>query len=274
MHQSALTYGKAFFDTYVTSQSASEVKIVDVGAQDVNGSLRQFAPEKSSYIGVDFVLGKGVDIVIDNPYSLPFDTNSVDYVVCSSVYEHCEFFWLLFLESLRILKPDGLLYINAPSNGALHRYPIDAWRFYPDAGKSLVNWAHRNGMTPSLIESFIGSKMGTITGDGMWNDFVAVFCKDKEYIPKIDGRILDIDPEAQFTYALGRVSESSQIKLMPDTASLATQSHQLAEQSRELELMTSLSAENQILNQRIKQMENSKSWRYTSFLRKALMLLK
>jgi SAM-dependent methyltransferase len=71
-------------------------------------------------------------------YKLPFADGSVDVVLSSSCFEHSEFFWLLFLEILRVLRPEGLFYLNAPSNGPFHRYPVDCWRFYPDSGNALV----------------------------------------------------------------------------------------------------------------------------------------
>ena len=44
-------------------------------------------------------------------------------------------------EMMRILKPNGLLFINAPANGHFHRHESDNWRFYPDdAGESLSKW--------------------------------------------------------------------------------------------------------------------------------------
>ena len=79
-------------------------------------------------------------MVLDDPYHLPLASESVDVVVSSSRFEHVEFFWLMFNEVLRVFKPDGLFYLNAPSNGEFHRYPVDCWRFYPDAAQALVNW--------------------------------------------------------------------------------------------------------------------------------------
>ena len=70
-----------------------------------------------------------------------------------------------FNEALRVLKPTGLLYINAPSNGAYHRYPVDCWRFYPDSGVALQNWGNRSGYECALLEFFIGVRkkiFGTI----------------------------------------------------------------------------------------------------------------
>jgi ubiquinone/menaquinone biosynthesis C-methylase UbiE len=81
-----------------------------------------------------------VDLVIENTSDLPFTDESFDYVVASSVFEHDPIFWKTFAEMIRVLKPGGCVYINSPSNGMIHRYPIDVYRFYPDAGKALEKW--------------------------------------------------------------------------------------------------------------------------------------
>lgn len=271
MHISALHYGKIFFEKYLTNQPSSEIIIVDVGAQNVNGSLRQVAPLGCKYLGVDFVAGAGVDIVLNDPYKLPFETGSVDAVVCSSVYEHSEFFWLLFLESLRILKPTGLLYLNAPSNGALHRYPIDAWRFYPDAGKSLTNWARHNGMNAVLLESFIGAKQGDLMQDGMWNDFIAVIAKDEDYIQKNNFRMVDAKSEIHSAYVRGSDLPVAAIELMPDLLLMEEQIREL-ERARSNEkcmsqLVEKIQDEKEKLCNEINLMRNSRCWRYTSWVR-------
>jgi len=182
MHDTAMMYGKCFFETYL--KDAKDLVIVDIGAQDVNGSLRSVAPKDNQYIGLDFVKGKGVDIILTDSYQLPLETGSVDVIVSSSCLEHSEFFWLSFNEMLRVLKPSGVLYINAPSNGAYHRYPVDCWRFYPDSGVALQNWGNRSGYDCALLESFIG-----IRKKDMWHDFVAVFVKDKVSASKYPQRI-------------------------------------------------------------------------------------
>ena len=45
MHDTALMYGQYFFFTYL--RDATGLKIVDIGAQDINGSLRAVAPLKT-----------------------------------------------------------------------------------------------------------------------------------------------------------------------------------------------------------------------------------
>jgi len=177
MHPSAMHNGEIFFKRYLHHiKTGSTVKVVDIGAQDVNGSLREVCPDFADYIGVDFIKAKGVDVVLDDPYQLPFANNSIDVVVSSSCFEHSEMFWILFLEVLRILKPNGLFYLNAPSNGSFHRYPVDCWRFFPDSGKALISWAKRNGHQSFLLESFVSHQKIKV-----WNDFIAVYVKHEQF---------------------------------------------------------------------------------------------
>jgi len=205
MHKSALINASLFFNAYVNADDKRTV--VDIGAQNVNGSIKDVTPKNLNYIGVDFVEAKGVDVILTDPYSLPFDNESIDIIVCSSCFEHSEMFWVLFLEMMRILKPDGLLYLNVPSNGLFHRYPVDCWRFYPDSGEALVNWGRRNNLKPLLLESYTSEKI-----DGVWNDFVAVFLKNESNVSKFPIRILD----KLSHYSNGRVNGLTEFKNYQD----------------------------------------------------------
>lgn len=185
MHPFAKKSFEFFKKTYVTK--FNDPKIIDVGSLDINGSIRDQINFKSKYIGVDLTEGKNVDMVLENPYKLPFQDNTIDIITSISVFEHVEFFWETFLEMMRVLKPHGLLFVNAPANGHFHRHDSDNWRFYPDAGESLSRWGVYKGYKCILLESFIHNYDGRERN----NDFVAVFLKDesKEYIYK--DRIVD-----------------------------------------------------------------------------------
>lgn len=175
--------GEVFFATYSKYFKDSLVTVVDIGAQNVNGSLKEVCPKDFKYIGVDFQNGKGVDIVLSDPYTLPFENETIDIVVSSSCFEHSEMFWVSFLEILRVLKPTGIFYLNVPSDGAVHKYPVDCWRFYPDSGQALVTWAKRNSFNPTLLECY--TQLG-----GQWYDYVAVFLKSNENKTRYNDRIL------------------------------------------------------------------------------------
>ena len=196
MHDTAMLIGQKFFETYMAG--AQGQSIVDIGAQDVNGSLRSVAPPGNPYTGIDFAEGKGVDVILTDPYKFPFETGTFDVAVCSNCLEHSEFFWLTFMEILRILKPSGLLFMTVPANASVHRYPVDCWRFYPDSGMALRNWARRSGVNTALLESFTGRQM-----EGLMNDFTAVYVKDQAHADQHPNRIQDNYGHYVWGYRLG-----------------------------------------------------------------------
>ena len=224
MHESAIYHGRLFFDAYCPREVAAEFSIVEIGSQNVNGSLREVCPAGLKYTGLDFVEGNGVDLVISDPYKLPLQDASTDILVSSSCFEHSEFFWLVFLEAMRVLKPGGVFYLNVPSNGFFHQWPVDCWRFYPDAGHALVAWGKRNGMEPVLLESFIGRhSAGHVSAGGKWNDFVAVFLKDRNYLGKYRMRIVDCLPEFSNGYSINAEGILRHTARSPDSALMESQ---------------------------------------------------
>jgi len=145
--------------------------VVEIGAQDVNGSLKDALPAGLAYVGLDMSAGKNVDVVARGRQA-PLADAVADLVVSSSALEHDPMFWLTFAELCRITKPGGHIYVSAPSNGYVHRHPLDCWRFYPDAAQGLADWARLQGMDVTLVETFTAERAGDI-----WNDFVAVFAR-------------------------------------------------------------------------------------------------
>jgi SAM-dependent methyltransferase len=184
MHLSAHNTGYLFFQTYTHNRVPAV--IAEIGSAGPHPVLRAFAPAGSKYIGVDMVEDKNVDVIVTDPYVLPFDDNSVDVVVSSSCFEHSEFFWLLFNDIMRALKPNGIFYLNVPSNGNFHRYPVDCWRFYPDSAQALCKWAARSGYNPTVLESFTTDQ----TANDIWNDYIAVFLKDASHVSEYPDRML------------------------------------------------------------------------------------
>lgn len=139
MHISAGISAQAVAEEHVTQPG---LFVVDVGGMNLNGSMRpQFEAQGATYISVDMSPHPSVDVVCPPGQPLPFPTGSVDIVVTSSCFEHDPFFWMTFKECCRVLKPGGILYINAPQNGPYHGHPGDNWRFYGDAAAALAAWS-------------------------------------------------------------------------------------------------------------------------------------
>jgi len=196
MHQTAYNTSKLFFETYC---SQGELNVVEIGSQNVNGTMRDnVTPNIKEYIGLDFAHGSGVDVVLQDPYKYPFQDEFCDVVVTSSCFEHSEMFWLSFLEGIRILKPHGLFYCNVPSSWMFyHRYPVDCWRFFPDAAKGLESWAKYNNYNSMVLESFVTNpKLGK---DLFVADYIFVFIKDANWQSNYLNRMIDqLIPEKEF----------------------------------------------------------------------------
>lgn len=169
MHDSAYHIGELVMHTYSDLPNA---KILEIGSLNVNGSLRDAAAPTTHYVGLDMEEGPSVDHVIAPGAEFPVEDDSFDLVMASSVFEHDARFWETFIRMCRAARPGGHIYVNAPSNGTVHRYPIDCWRFYPDAGLALAEYARSQGIEIDLIESFVANRHSYI-----WNDFTAVFRK-------------------------------------------------------------------------------------------------
>lgn len=182
MHVTAEQNARRFFDTYVNNKNGN---FLEIGSYLSSFNIRSLAPNGSNYVGVDLGSGPGVDVVLSDPYKLPFEDNSFDFVVSSSCFEHSEFFWLTYMEVMRVLKPTGLFYLNAPSNGDFHRFPVDCWRFFPDSGNALSNWSRRNGMNTAVVEQYTSGQ-----GNDIWCDYVSIFIKDVDTIENYPNRIV------------------------------------------------------------------------------------
>ena len=178
MHDTAMEIGCLVMDRY---SDLPKAKVLELGSYDVNGSLRSHAPETTEYVGLDLEAGPGVDFVVEPGKPWPVEDNYFDLVLASSVFEHDPMFWVTFLEMIKKVRTGGYIYISAPSNGSVHRYPEDHWRFYPDSGLALMRWAQSQGFPVQLVESFTAGRKGD-----QWNDFVAIFRKGraKKGLPK------------------------------------------------------------------------------------------
>lgn len=194
MHDTALEIGRAAMELYAGGEHP---KILEIGAMDVNGSLRQFASDTTQYLGVDLEPGKGVDMVVEPGKPLPFKDEAFDLILASSVFEHDPAFWMTFVDLARVLREGGHLYINAPSNGSVHRYPEDHWRFYPDSGLALERWAASQDLPVRLVESFTAPRK-----KDQWNDFVAVFRKG-EREDELSGQFLYTRFEGTNVWTMG-----------------------------------------------------------------------
>lgn len=172
MHDTAFGNAAYFYDKYCKHDIENKT-VLDIGSCDVNGTLKPIFLQAKQYIGLDQCDGENVDIV-SSSHKIPLEDNSIDIIVSSSCFEHDPMFWITFNEMLRLAKPGGFIYINAPSNGPYHAHPVDNWRFYLDSWKSLEQWGRYSGHKVTLLENYIDPNKSAC---GHWNDSVGIYQK-------------------------------------------------------------------------------------------------
>ena len=224
--------------------------ILEIGSYDVNGSLRTMKPAGSKWVGVDIEDGPGVDKVVNIGQQLPFEDSSFDLIVATSVFEHDPSFWKTLADMARLVKDTGHIFITAPSNGMVHRFPLDCFRFYPDASVSFLNIISDIRPGTRLEESFIGEQ----DHEGLWNDFVAIFSMASAKQPK---QLISTTEKITNLWSSGTFQEETLVEFPEDRRNADSRLAEIA----------SLEAENAMLRDEIRQIHQSKSWRITAPLR-------
>lgn len=254
MHSSALRIGGKFLEHYWHEGMET---ILEIGSYDVNGSLRSMQPVGSTWTGVDIEAGPGVDQVVEIGVPLPFQNNTFDIVIATSVFEHDPSFWKTLSDMARLVKDSGYIFISAPSNGIVHRFPLDCFRFYPDASISFLNIIDDVKKGSALTESFIGDQ----DNEGLWNDFVAIFSMRESRPPR---ELVSRTEKHTNLWSKGYFQDSTFIESPEDKRKA----------DRRAEQISLLESENKGLQSEINRLaadleaiKKSKSWRLTSPLR-------
>jgi 2-polyprenyl-3-methyl-5-hydroxy-6-metoxy-1,4-benzoquinol methylase len=224
MHLSSIDKMKQFVDRYLVDKKNQPLQIFDLGATDIGGCYRPlFDQAQWHYQGADLVPGNNIDIVLSDPYSwIEIESNSVDVLISGQTFEHIQFFWKTMSEITRILKPNGLCCIIAPSGGPEHKYPIDCWRFFPDGFTALAQYS---GL--EVIETTIQSKdLGYSDGSDIWKDAVLVARKPVQKLLQLNDnhiykRKIDTDTEDSLTKIIKLIQpETNILELGPATGYL------------------------------------------------------
>ena len=159
MHETSMQRMGKFRKSYVLAGQS----VLDVGGADVNGSYRKLFQD-CDYKTLDL---EGADIIVDG-WDWPIDNDQFDVVISGQMLEHDKFFWLTLKNIARVLKPGGVVCLIAPMAWRVHRYPVDCWRFQPDASASFAEW-----MGMELVETEV-MVVGAEKSGGKKRDLVTV----------------------------------------------------------------------------------------------------
>lgn len=190
MHQSSYLKMEWFKNIYLDERRNEELKILDVGSYNMGGSYKALFDEPMwIYTGLDMVQGPNVDIIVEDCYNWKeIEKSTYDIVISGQAFEHMPYFWLVMEEIARVLKPDGICCIVAPSAGPEHRCPVDCYRFYADGMIAMADYVHMN-----VLCAFTGEGSGQngkdifLDNEGIWHDSVLVAQKGERYQNKYSG---------------------------------------------------------------------------------------
>ena len=136
-----------FKENYLNNFDEKEViTVLDVGSQCVPGQADIykifFKEAPFQYIGLDMIEGYNVDIVVKHAYQWDEVPNDFcDVLITGQTFEHIEFPWFTIQEIARVVKPNGIVCIIAPSMCALHRYPVNCQNYFSDGLIALAKYA-------------------------------------------------------------------------------------------------------------------------------------
>lgn len=108
----------AFFDAVARRNGGliAGAKVLEIGAYDVNGSIRRVLGSASEHVGVDLTRGPGVDLVaygheVDHPDGM------YDLAVSGECFEHDPHWRETFANMVRVTRPGGLVVVTCASHG-------------------------------------------------------------------------------------------------------------------------------------------------------------
>jgi SAM-dependent methyltransferase len=122
-----------FVNAHLTHVDVRGRNVLEVGARDVNGSVRPLieALGPASYVGVDLQVGPCVDLLCDaTRLEERFGQARFDVVVSTEMVEHVKDWRGAFHNMKSVLRPGGLILVTTRSRGfPIHGYPWDYWRY-------------------------------------------------------------------------------------------------------------------------------------------------
>lgn len=98
--------------------------VLEIGSQDVNGSIRSYF-DNCKFLGLDISSAKCVDLVIPGELC-QFPTASFDVIVSTECFEHTPEWKEILENSIRQLRPSGLLILTFAHPGRAAHGTIDS----------------------------------------------------------------------------------------------------------------------------------------------------
>jgi SAM-dependent methyltransferase len=235
-------------------QRASPEKLfLDVGA-GLRGTVT------SNMVNMDVFAAVSTDVVGVGE-ELPFEDDQFDFIVCGAVLEHTRRPWDVAREMCRVCKPGGTLRIDWPFISPVHGYPSHYFNATPEGVISLFE--QYCDIAGSTVEQHNHPIQGlwwilALWRSGLPPDGHAAF------EAMTIGEILARKPEELVTAEFCRLLNAETQRIIPAGSTLVATKRSAAAST------SSLAAENAALQESLRIMRASTSWRITAPMRKIL----
>jgi len=101
------------------------IRVLEVGSQNINGTVRGYFPNAIEYLGIDIGRGQDVDWVAPGEL-LQLPDAWADITVTTECLEHCKMWEEVFLNMIRMLRPSGLFLMTCASVGRATHGTLDS----------------------------------------------------------------------------------------------------------------------------------------------------
>lgn len=240
--------------------------VLDVGSLDINGNNR-YLFENCTYLGIDVAAGNNVDLVA-NGSKIQLPDESIDVIISTECLEHDMFYSETLVNIYRMLKPGGLFLFTCategrPEHGTSRTTPQDApliqdnseWKDYY---KNLSESDIRKVLDIEQIFKQAAFEVNHVSHDLYFYGFKNGELPDNKNIYYSKNKLEEIIEENYKT-----LIEKDAVIVEKDLA-LFQKNAALVEKETALAELNLILSETKV---KIEALLNSRSWRYSKFLR-------
>jgi len=110
--------------TRFSDQLNNVSRVLEVGSQNINGSVRQYFPNASEYLGIDLGMAPDVDWVIPGEL-IELPNGWAEVAISTECFEHCKNWDQVLMNMIRITKPQCFVIITCAGIGRATHGTID-----------------------------------------------------------------------------------------------------------------------------------------------------
>jgi len=140
-----------------------DIKVLDVGSYDINGSNRFLFEKNTNYLGLDIMEGPNVDIV-SRCHKYKGEDESFDLIISTECFEHDMYYKKSIKKIVNLLKPGGIFIFTCattgrPEHGTLRTTPENSATALAELTEEEIEWKnYYKNLTKEDIKQILNLK--------------------------------------------------------------------------------------------------------------------